>query len=152
MSELYIEAKHRVDYNIDLDHVNDKFRRYFLELMYCLSINNTSTDIKTYRLYFCEGNVYHGIKLDNIRFRASNKYELWFKIYQYFKNHRSYNRFGKSYYQTMYYQYILDIEFVKHYEINQTDYTAMIKTIEFELDLWENGDCIWWKEEDVEYI
>lgn len=152
MSELYTEAKHRVVSNIDMVHVNEKFRTYFLEMMYSLSNQYKSNDIKTYRLYWFEGNKHYGIQLDRIRFRASNKYELWIKIYHYFIKHSLPDEFGNTYYQKLYYQYMIDEAYVKYYEDDPSDHSAMLKTIEFELDSWENGDTFWWEEEDIEYV
>ncbi len=152
MSDLYTEAKHRVLSNIDLNHVNEKFRKYFLDVMNHLSIQHKKDEMKTYRLYRYDGNEHYGIQLDKIRFRASNKYELWMKIYHYFINHGATDEFGNSYYQKLYYQYMLDEAYIQYYENDPSDHAAMLKTIEFELDLWEKGDTLWWDEEDIEYV
>ena len=156
MSDLYTEAKQRVVSNVELSNVNDKFRQYFIEMMNYLSnghkSNEMTNEMKTYRLYYSESDMYNGINLNKIRFRASNKYELWIKICDYFVENCEPDTMGRTYFEKLYYQYMLNEQVVKYYEMDHSNHLAMMRTIEFELDLWENSDTLWWEEEDIEYI
>lgn len=152
MSTLYEEARHRVNHHIDLDHVNESFKKYFLEVMHYLANLHKCHTITTYRVYCCTDNVYYGIQLDKLRFRASNKYELWIKIYNYVSTHCNDRMYVKEYMKRLYYQYTLDEQFINYYETNPNQYDAMIKTIDYELEFWESGDSIWWEEDDTQYI
>lgn len=140
MSELYVEAIIRLENN--MDKVNEKFKNYFLEIMKRLSIDNKIDEMKTYRVYYSEGEDYYGIDLENIRFKASNKYELWLNIHNYVLE------YGEDIYnEKLYYQYTIDEAFTQEFEKHYDEHAAMIKTIEFELDSWENGDILWWEED-----
>ena len=102
--------------------------------------------LKTWYDYFPKAEIY-GVDLTRVRFKASNKYELWLKIHNYMLKH------GETIYNDkLYYQYTIDEAFTQEFEKNYDEDAAMIKTIEYELDSWENGDTLWWEEEDIEYV
>ena len=136
---LYIEAKERILLN--MEKVNETFKKYFLQVMKRLSIDHQTDEIKTYRVYYTEGDDYFGIDLESVQFKASNRYELWLNIHHYVIEYGE-----EIYHDKLYYQYTIDEAFTQEFEKQFDEDAAMIKTIEFELDSWENGDILYWEE------
>jgi hypothetical protein len=116
-----------------------KFENSWIQSMQILA-KDLKKEPKLYRVYYSDSNVYEGVRLDRLRFRASNKYELWIKIHTYMCEHIQ----GYSHIHTLYHRYVMNDHL--------NDKMGMINTIQDEIDEWENGNTLWWEEDDTEYI
>lgn len=105
-----------------------------------LADEHKSEDTKLYQLRFYNGTTYRGIHLTRVNYRASNKYELWIKIYDYFLKNSSYSDAiynEDCAYDTLneYYQVATDPD--DQYAINQV--------IEYQIANFIEGDTLWWE-------
>jgi hypothetical protein len=172
MSKLYIETFERINSdkqykvtNTD-DEINDpnhnyytygdkiceNFIHYLLEVMHQLANEHKTSEINRYRIYKHYSDYWFGLNnnLNHIRFLASNKYELWLKIYHYTKE------------ITDDYVYIIDVMlkksnleeiFCTSYESTQNEYDAMKEVIDSVIYSWDGSDTLlWWSIDNTKFI
>lgn len=132
----------REKYNYDL----------FLEVMNDLAEEKMSNKTNLYTLY--NGPYYRkwiGVNLDTIRFRASNKYELWLKIYNYFKVNGKPDR-GMTIIYLMTHGCIMRMLLSDINEENEdiTEYDAMVMAVNEVLTSWFRDEDLYWRKDNNE--
>lgn len=149
-------------FNIDL----------LLQVMSDLAKKNSSEITHLYKVvnydggnYFDEDNHWFGVNLGVVRFKASNKYELWLKIYDYFKANAktskcnlediSYNdRNFDIYYmcQLQAEDIESDLDDIMSENEDITDYDAMAIFIDDMLESWIDGEYLFWKKDKYNVV
>ena len=146
MSTLYKETMANIESTTYIEY--DKLKEYFFEVMKDLSIKNNDGNYKLYVLKYHYGNIYFHVDLHSIKFSASNKYELWLKIYDYFMKNSKPNKYGYSVnFEEMIQGSELESDFCEELEYTNNKYDAMVNVIDEMLDIWIHGDTLWWKED-----
>lgn len=123
-----------------IEQDQEKFLELMLETMEHLSYSNKSENTQFFQLRYHDGPIYRGIKLNNITYRASNKYDLWLKIYKYFL------RNGKSdaiYFEDCAYDVLSDYYQLK---TSPTNEDAMLIVIDTLISNFIDGDTLWWEQ------
>ncbi len=105
-----------------------------------LADEHKSEDTKIYQLRYHNGTTYRGIHLTRVNYRASNKYELWLKIYDYFLKNSSYS-------DAIYYEDCAYDTLTEYYQITTypNDRNAINHVIEYQLANFIEGDTLWWE-------
>lgn len=169
-SSLYTNAKKMVNHDLT-DRMYQNIIDYFLVVIQRLANENTSSISKQYRIIrYCSYDKeykshFYGVNINRIRFKASNPYELWLKIYKYIQsNEQPSKRFDKEnqtlfenitppfHLLSMYHTEDIKDDFCEAFDECGNDYDAMVKVIQNSIDQWNNheNDLCW--QEDEDYI
>ncbi len=130
-SLMYMKALNRLTSYGSYYKEDASFKKYMFEVLHELDIKNRkyeAKDYKEYRLFNLIQSIHYksycGIRLNKIRFKACNKYELFLKIYHYIQENKSDGEFHE------YDQYAFDESFITEYKKTSDEYASMVKAID----------------------
>lgn len=130
-----------------------ELKQHFIKVIQKLSILNKTDDVEKYHVKRYTSDDYFGLNLNRIRINASNKYEIWLKLYLHCENHCKSNEHGCTH--DIYCEDSIEESFdyiCSKYKIKFDDENhviisddIMIKLIDDYLESYKNSKWFWWE-------